>query len=226
MKSALWFSTLGALLCAAVSPALAVTTCAPEKMVHVTTVEVTPGMPPGSFAALPKNFYRVGSDKLRIEEQLDTANGIHALIIVTEPNIWMVNLYDSTGRHIVDPGPTFNAHAPVFGIQGLPPKLLALEFGCESQYLATNAAKPDRTEQVDNASYDVYKVADGSEAIEVLERPGSGIPSYARYYHQGKMTMALRYDLYQTGLATDPNLFVQPPNIKYTEPGKGDRVER
>jgi hypothetical protein len=220
MKSFLWFAVVGAVMCAN-APALAASTCAPAKMVHWTTVEVTPGMPAGSFAALPKSFYRVGSDKFRVEEQLDTSKGIHALVVAAEPNIWMVNLYDSTGRHIVDPGPTFYARAPVFGIKGVPPKLLELEFGCEATFLSANAPKPDRTEQISNVTYDVFKVADGTEAIEILERPGSGIPSYARYYHEGKVTMALRYDLYQTGLASEPNLFVAPPNIKYTEEKPG-----
>ncbi len=29
------------------------------------------------------------------------------------------------------------------------------------------------------------------------------MPSFARYYHEGKLRVALRYDLYATGLAND-----------------------
>ncbi len=52
---------------------------------------------------------------LRIEEALDAANGIHGIVVVDEPKIWMANLYDKTGRLIIDPGPTYFAKAPIVG---------------------------------------------------------------------------------------------------------------
>ena len=192
-------------------------TCAPAKLVHIAVTNVTPGVSAASFPGQPKNYYRIGSDKLRIEEAVDSANGIHATVVVAEPNIWMANLYDGTGKHIVDPGPTFYAKAPVFGVQGLSGKLIGLEFGCEADFIAANGSKPARSEQVGGAGFDVYRFEDGANAIELLERPGSGIPAYARYYQQGALAMVLRYDLYQTGLANDPSLFVPPPNVHYTE---------
>jgi hypothetical protein len=191
--------------------------CAPSKLVHITVSNATPGIDPASYDAQPKNYYRVGNDKMRIEEALDSANGIHGLIVVAEPNIWMANLYDNTGKHIVDPGPTFNVKAPVIAVQGLSSKLLGLEFGCEADYIAANGPKPVRSEQVGGAAFDVYRFEDGADAVELLERPAGGAPSYARYYHQGRLAMVLRYEAYQTGLASEPSLFVPPVNVKYTE---------
>lgn len=101
-----------AVLCCA-GPAYAAT-CAPAKLVHLVTTDVTPGIPAGSFNAQPKSFYRIGSDKMRVDEALDLANGIHGVMVTAEPNIWMANLYDHTGKHVVDPGPTFFAKAPSF----------------------------------------------------------------------------------------------------------------
>jgi len=195
---------------------VAAETCAPAKLVRIVVANVTPGVAASSFGGQPKTYYRIGSDKLRIEEALDVANGIHGTVVISEPNIWIANLYDKTGKHIVDPGPTFFARAPVFGTD-LKGKLIRLEFGCEDDFFASNAPKPVRLEQVGNTQYNVYRVDDDAEAIEMLERPGARTPVFARYYRQGRLVMALHYGLYQTGLPNDPALFLPPPNIQYAE---------
>lgn len=201
----------------AVAAPAAASTCAPPKLVHIAVANVTPGIAAGTFGAQPKVYYRIGSDKLRIEEVLDAANGIHGLIVVSEPNIWMANLYDGTGKHIVDPGPTFFAKAPVFGIEGLSGKLTSLEFACEADFIAANAPKPVRTEQIGSDRYEVYRVEDGTDAVEILEQPGTGTPVFARYYHAGNLAMALHYEVYLTGLPNDPTLFIPPPDVHYVE---------
>jgi len=180
-------------------------------------VDVTPGVSAQTFAAQPRGLYRIGSDKMRIEEALDSANGIHGLIVIAEPNIWMANLYDNTGKHIVDPGPTLFAKAPVFGMPELSPKLLDLEFGCEAEFLTANAALAVRSEQIGDTGYTVYRVDDNLDAVEILEKAGSNTPAFARYYHQGKLALVLRYDLYSTGLANNPDLFVPPSGVRYSE---------
>ncbi len=95
-----------------------------------------------------------------------------------------------------------------------------LEFGCEADFIAANAPRPVRSEQVGNDRYEVYRVDVGSDAVEILERPGSGIPALARYYQHGNLVMVLRYLLYETGLPDEPELFVPPPNVRYSEAGQ------
>ncbi len=180
---------------------------------------MSPDVSPSSFAAQPKSIYRFGSDKMRTEEASDPVNHIHGLIVIAEPNIWMADLDDHTGRHIVDPGPTFFARAPVFGMEGVPPTLFSLEFGCEADFLAANAPTPLRSEQIGRASFDVYRVDEAGDAVEILEEHGSRVPTYLRYYHGGKLESALRYDVYTTGLADDPHLFVPPADVRYAEAG-------
>src|ERR1700738_3470004 len=99
---------------------------------------------------------------MRIEEAVDAVNGIHGVIVVAEPSSWMANLYDGTGKHIVDPGPTFFAIAPVFGTR-LPGKLIDLELGCEADFIAANAPKPVRAEQVGGVGFDVYRIEEGPD---------------------------------------------------------------
>ncbi|MGB8966364.1 MAG: hypothetical protein WCB99_12045 [Candidatus Cybelea sp.] len=215
MKPYLGFVAFAIVIFGFATPAFAAT-CAPEELVHITIVNVTPGLARASFAAQPKNLYRIGSDKLRVEEAIDSANGIHGVVVVAESNIWMANPYDNTGKHVSDPGPTFLARAPVFG-KDVSAKLLDLEFGCEAAFIDANAPKPVRSEQIGNVTFEVYRFDDGPDAIEILERSGTSVPAFARYYHQGNLVSALRYDLYLTGLANDSALFVPPPNVRYTE---------
>ena len=203
----------------AAAPAHAAT-CAPLKLVHIVETAVTPGIDPASFGAQPRTYYRIGNDKLRIEEAPDNANGIHGLVIVAEPNIWMINLFDATGQHIVDPGPTFNAVASVIAIQGLPGKLAGLQLGCEADFLAANAVAPTRTEHIGDAYFTTYRIADGNDAIELLEHRGTVTPAYARYYHVGELKLVLRYDVYERDLPEDPSLFLAPTGIALHEAEK------
>ena len=210
-----------AVLCCA-GPAYAAT-CAPAKLVHIVTVNVTPGVPAGSFNAQPRGFVSDRGTASCGWRALDSVNGIHEVIVITEPNIWMANLYDHTGKHIVDPGPEVDAKAPIFfGAPGLSPKLIDLEFGCEADFIAANAPAPIRSEQIGSARFDVYRVDVGPDAVEILEQPGTGRPAFARYYQKGKLVLAIRYDLYSTGLANDPNLFAPPSNVRYAEAGNSN----
>jgi hypothetical protein len=191
-------------------------TCAPEQLVHIVVANVTPGVDPAAFAAQPKALYRIGSDKLRIEEAVDAARGMHLVAVIAEPNIWIANLSDGTGKHVVDPGPTFLARAPVFVVGDASGKLAGLEFGCEADFIAANAPKPVRSEKIGDDTFDVYRVADGADAIEILERPGSAAPAFARYYKKRKLLMVLRYLQYEPGLPSRPELFT-PPKVRYAE---------
>lgn len=207
------FVTFAVVLAAIAVPASAAT-CAPQKLVHIVLTDVTPGVAAGSFAAQPRTYYRLGNNKLRIEEAPDQVNGIHGLIVVAEPDIWMINLFDKTGKHVVDPGPTFNAVAPVIAVRGVPAKLAGLELGCEAEFLAANALTPASTERIGTGDFAVYRMADAGDAIELLERKGTTTPAYARYYHQGKLVLVFHYDVYETGLPADPALFVPPAGVQ------------
>jgi hypothetical protein len=195
----------------------AAATCAPPSLVHIVTTETTPGIDPQSFDAQPKSLFRQGAKHSRLEEQPDDRNKVHGLAVIDEPNIWMANLYDGTGRHIVDPGPALATKAAVFADDRISPRILDLEFGCEAAYIAANAPKVDRTETVDGVALDIHRVTDGTEAVEILVKPGAVTPSFARYYRSGKLVWAIRYDLYEVGVAEDPDMFTAPKGVKYVE---------
>jgi hypothetical protein len=195
----------------------AAATCAPASLVHIVTTETTPGLDPQSFDAKPKSLYREGAKHSRLEEQQDDKNMVHGLAVINEPNIWMANLYDRTGRHIVDPDPAQTTQAQVFPDDRISPKILDLEFGCEAAYVAANAPRIDRSETIGSVTLDVHRVTDKTEAVEILTKPGAATPSFARYYRSDKLVWAIRYDLYETGAAPDPDMFTAPKGVKYVE---------
>ena len=183
----LWrFITFITAIVALSTPAYAAT-CAPAKLVHIVTTNVTPGIVPGSFQAQPKTLYRIGNNKMRIEESPDKASAIHGLIVISEPDIWMINLYDNTGHHILDSGPNLDAVAPVISFHGVPAKITAMELGCEADYLTSNGIQPSGTEHIGSDNFTVYRISSGKDVLELLDRQGTVTPAYARYYHAGKL---------------------------------------
>ncbi len=112
----------------------------PKSMSKITVQLDGSEIPQDSFARKPKTIYRAGSTYCRVEEAPDTDHNIHGLLIVNEPNAWMVNLATKTAQHVVDPGPTLNCHLPIFSSpvpntsDDVDYAKLGLEFGHELEY--------------------------------------------------------------------------------------------
>ncbi len=121
-------------------PSLVLAQDAPRTMSRITVQLDGPEVPQNRFAREPKTIYRSGSTYCRVEEAPDPEHNIRGLLIVNEPNAWMVNLATKTAQPSVDPGPTFQCHLPIFS--GPVPNTsdevdyakLGLEFGHELEY--------------------------------------------------------------------------------------------
>src|SRR5947209_3367332 len=75
----------------------------PRTMTKLVVRLESPDVPKTSFPALPKTMYRAGSRYCRIEELPDSEHGIHGLVVINEPDIWLANRLDKTAQHQVDP---------------------------------------------------------------------------------------------------------------------------
>src|SRR5438045_7621317 len=62
------------------------------KVIKIVSRFISSEIPPNSFAAKPKTIYIAGDSYSRVEEEPDREHGIHGLIIVSEPDSWMINL--------------------------------------------------------------------------------------------------------------------------------------
>jgi hypothetical protein len=147
----------------------------PKQMTKIVAQLQGPEIPADSFVAKPKTMYRVGSRYCRMEEEPDTKNGIHGLLIVSEPDYWMANLITKTARHGVDPGPSFNCHMPMFADD--PDKEAAgLEFGLEMEFFKAKGATPHEGGVLQGKKTTHYQVEIGSSKLALFtygtpERP-------------------------------------------------------
>src|SRR5215468_11065783 len=89
---------------------------------------ISPLVPSDSFAAKPKTLYRAGDSYARIEMEADTARGVQELVVISEPDLWVINLLDRTVKHELDKGPTYLVHCPILPTDG-PAEFSRLEFG-------------------------------------------------------------------------------------------------
>src|SRR5262245_32093099 len=191
--------------------------CAPEQMVRVVVRDATPGVPRDSFAARPKTYYRLGTKYGRVEEVADPEHGIHGLAVVSEPDLWMVNLMTKTGQHIVDTGAPYHFHAPVHTGEGDPEFVKSYELGCEFEYMKTKASGPPKPFELDGRTLEAYMAAEGEYLLVLVVDPNTKHPFASMLRKAGKVVCFLRYVAYETGLKPDLSLFAPPAGITFTE---------
>ena len=193
-------------------------TCAPAKMVKATLRNATPDINPNSFAAKPKTYIRLGTRYGRVEEAVDEEHGIHGLMVASEPDLWMINMLNKKGRHILDKEAPQHFHVPILAMPGDPEFLKGFELGCELEYVKSRSGgAPPQPQQLDGQTYDVYTATQGEHKIVLLVDPATGKPFSATSLKSGKVLMHVRYVDYATGLEPDLSLFVPPKDVRFVE---------
>jgi len=191
----------------------------PPKM--MTKVEVTmhgPDAPDGSFAAKPKVFYRASNGYCRIEEAPDPEHGLHNLMIVNEPDMWMVNLSTKTAQHNIDPGPTFNCHLPIFP-HGTPQSMdeetkgiRELEFGRELEFFEGKGASPEEGPVLFKHETTLYKVKVGAVILSLFVAKSPELP-IAVSLRRGDRTDTVLYSQYAR-TEFDSKIFAKPEGVR------------
>jgi len=193
----------------------------PEIMIKLAVRLESPDIPKESFAAKPKLMYRAGNGYCRTEELPDPEHGIHGLMILNEPDAWMVNLLTNTARHLVDPGPTFNCHLPIFrGEQvksgaDLKNQLLELEFGQEIAYFKGKGATPKEGPVLRDKPTNVYTSEVGDSQL-FLFTTGTPERPWAVARQHANIREIFWYGTYEQ-LPFDPKLFAKPVDVKIEE---------
>jgi hypothetical protein len=198
----------------------------PKTMTKIEVILKGPDAPPGSFATKPKVFYRAGNRYCRVDEAPDPDQGIHGLMIINEPDWWMVNLFSKTARHGVDPGPTFSCRLAIFA-NGTPQsiddeskQIMQLEFGRELEFFKNRGAIPEKgpvLQTTDGRTYEtmVYRVRVGAAALALFTTGTPERPLSVAQQRNGKS------DIYwYSGYGEvdfDPKLFAKPENVKIEE---------
>src|SRR5260370_14544893 len=164
----------------------------PKTMTKIEVVLQSSDAPAGSFAAKPRVLYRAGNRYCRVEEAPAPDQGIHGLMMISEPDWWMVNLVSKTARHGVDPGATFNWRLVIFA-NGTPQSLdddskqiMQLEFGRELEFFKGRGAVPKKGPVLQTRETTGYTVTVGTKALALFTYGTPERPLAVTQQHDGK----------------------------------------
>lgn len=194
--------------------------CSPKNTVRIVVADESPDIPGDHFARLPKVIYRKGSTFARIEEAVDEPNGIHGLIVVSEPDSWIINLRTSKGTHAVDKHEPFVVHLPAFagyaGDNSFPAELKDLEFGCEVEFF--DRWKSPEAPLRDDPEGRVRRAFGANGWLAVLiRRQGSSTPSHLFLLKEDDVVGSFKYESYAV-VPEDPSRFAPPKGVVVSEP--------
>jgi hypothetical protein len=119
-----------------------------DKMLFVEYQLASSSIAKDSFDAQTKKVWRVGNEYLRFEDAPNPQTKVHGLIIVAEPDIWIVDRNSNEAQHTVDPGPNYRIHFPLLASEESE-KLRQLEFGQELAFFRENDARELPSQEID-----------------------------------------------------------------------------
>lgn len=186
-------------------------------MTRIEFRRISPNILPNSFGAKPTILYVAGPTYSRIEQQPNPEKSIHQLIVCTEPDIWMINLFNRTGRHLVDPGPTFIAHHNILDREPLQ-EFSTFEYGKEVEFFRVHNPTTLDVHSLDGQPCNVTEVTISNYRAVLFVRSDTLVPFHLDVFKNGMPFLSVRYLDYQTNLPFVPALFAPPTDIEISEP--------
>ncbi len=184
---------------------------ADDKMLYVEYKLVSKQITPDSFDAQIKKVWRLGGEYLRFEDAPNPQTKIHGLIIVAEPDIWIVDRNTNQGQHTLDPGPTFKIHFPLLASE-TSEKLRQLEFGHELEFFQENGAKEMGSQEVDGLKCKLFRLeTDDREATLFLKTDDTPLQISVK---SADYEYAVRFVRYDAQRKPDKSLFQLPPGVQ------------
>jgi hypothetical protein len=164
-----------------------------------------------SFDAQTKKVWRIGNTHLRFEDAPNPQTKIYGLIIVAEPDIWIIDRNTNQAQHTVDPGPNYKIHFPLFASE-TSEKLRALEFGHELEYFRENNAKELPAQDVDGFKCKVLRLAiDDREVTLFMKTNDTPLQIVVK---SPEYEYAMRFLRYEADRKPDKLLFQLPPGVQ------------
>ncbi len=193
----------------------------PKTMTKMVVQLQSPDVPADGFGAKPKTMMRAGTKFCRIEEEPDPDHGIHGVIIISEPDVWMVNLATKTAQHMVDSGPTFNCRLQIFGnrLRELPEedakRMGGLEFGFEMEFFKSKGATPRAGPVLQTKQTTAYNLQFGDSSVALFTYGDPERPLAVAWTRGDKHDIFWYSGYGQTDF--DPALFAKPTGVKIEE---------
>jgi len=183
--------------------------CAPMRMLRIVTSVDAFGLPADHFATQPKTLYRYGSVFGRVEEVFNKHTGLHLLVIVSEPDVWVVNRVNNSGQHMTDRGPNIDFHAPIITATKSE-HWRKLEFGCEEGFMREVSA---RTEPAEGGMTRYTHEAEGVKASLVVNPKGR--PERLEI-ESSEGRFVVKYLSYEDS-DFQADLFARPTGVRFSE---------
>jgi hypothetical protein len=192
----------------------------PKTMTRIEVHLEGPEVMAGSFLAQPKVIYRAGTKYCRMEEAEDSQNKIRGLLIVNEPDAWMINLYDKSARHVVDTGPSFNCKLPIFSQVDSTDEAAMLyqnlQFGNELLFFKQFAGAGQPGPEEDGKKTTQYVIAVGSTRFSMFTVGAPNERPLAVARSVGEKGEVFIYTAYEE-VPFDSKLFAKPDGVKISE---------
>src|SRR6266404_7216459 len=143
--------------------------------------------------ARPKTIYLAGEGSSRIEQYADATSDIKNLIVVHEPDIWLIDGTHKIAGHSVNHGPDLTVHNPILGPDG-PEELLSLEWGHEDDFFAKARTQSLPREKVGEIPCDVRQVRADNYEVRLYSDSGRKVPVELRAFKDGERLFVAHYD--------------------------------
>jgi len=188
---------------------------ADDKMLFAEYRVISADLAASSPEARPRKVWRLGTEFLRFEDNPNPETGAHILIIVHEPDIWIIDRNKNQGQHAVDPGPQYAVHFPIFPREPSE-KLKKLEFGAELKFFQANGTTEPPSQTVDGIKCKLYRLKLDDREVTLFLK-SDNLPLQIEVQSVGTK-YAVRFLKYDPDQKPDMNLFKVPSGIKIIEP--------
>ena len=184
---------------------------AEERMLYVEYRLAGKQIAADSFDAQTKKVWRIGNKYLRFEDAPNPVTKIYGLIIVAEPDIWIIDRNTNQAQHTVDPGPNYSIHFPLFASE-TSEKLRMLEFGRELEYFRDNNARELPAQDVDGFTCKVLRLEfDDREVTLFLKTNDTPLQIVVK---SPEYEYAMRFLRYEPDRKPDKLLFQLPLGVQ------------
>ena len=191
---------------------LAASARAEEKMLYVEFHLVAPQSQNAAMDKMTRKMWRLGTKYLRFEDVPNLEARTHALVIVAEPDLWMVDRTNKSGRHALDPGPTYRVRFPILS-QETSPRLKELEFGHEVEFFTANKARELPAQTIEGAQFRALALPLDDRDLTLYLR-SDGRP-FQLTVKAGQVEYSIRITRYLPDLPPDLKLFEPPKDVKF-----------